>query len=161
VRPIGPDDRDWVRGVLSSSWGSPFVVSPAGGRDAAELAGLVAISAGEPAGLVTYAIDDDHGCEIVTLDAFVAGRGVGTALLDAVRDVALAAGCKRLWLATTNDNTAALRFYQRRGWDLIALHRDVLREWRRIKPSIPELGRDAIPLRHALELELRLVGDTV
>jgi len=33
-----------------------------------------------------------------------------------------AGGVARLWLAVTNDNTPALRFYQRRGWDVVALH---------------------------------------
>jgi hypothetical protein len=59
-------------------------------------------------------------------------------------------------LATTNDNTAALRFYQRRGLNLVALHRDALVGWRRLKPGMSEVGFDSIPMRHALELELRL-----
>jgi len=32
----------------------------------------------------------------------------------------------------------------------------VLTEWRRLKPGMSELGIDSIPMRHALELELRL-----
>ena len=82
----------------------------------------------------------DAGCEVVTLDALRAGQGVGTALLDAVKGVALAAGCHRLWLTTTNDNTAALRFYQRRGWNLVALHRDVMARWRQLKPGTLRCG---------------------
>jgi ribosomal protein S18 acetylase RimI-like enzyme len=46
--------------------------------------------------------------------------GVGRALLDAVREEAVEAGCRRLWLVTTNDNTHALRFFQRWGLDLVA-----------------------------------------
>jgi ribosomal protein S18 acetylase RimI-like enzyme len=107
-------------------------------------------------GLVTYALDQRGQCEVVTLDSFLGGRGVGSMLLEAVRGFALAAGCARVWLTTTNDNTAALRFYQRSGWDLVALHRDVLAEWRRLKPSMSMTGNDGIPMRHALELELRL-----
>jgi GNAT superfamily N-acetyltransferase len=155
VRTLDSDDRSWVREVLASAWGSTLVVTPAGARDASDLAGFAALSDGQRVGLVTYEINGRAG-EVVTLDSFLPGQGVGTALLEAVRAAAAAAGCDRLWLATTNDNTTALRFYQRRGWNLIALHRDVMTEWRRVKPSIPELGRDAIPLRHALELELRL-----
>jgi hypothetical protein len=40
--------------------------------------------------------------------------------------------------------------------DLVALHRHALRQSRRLKLSIPELGNDGIPLDHELELELRL-----
>ncbi len=156
VRPLGADDRQWLRDVLASSWGSAVVVTLTGVRDGSSLAGFVAMSGGERAGVVTYELDVHHDCEVVTLNSYVAGRGVGTALLEAVRAVAAPVGCARLWLTTTNDNTAALRFYQRRGWNLVALHRDVLTEWRRLKPGMSELGIDSIPMRHALELELRL-----
>ena len=65
-------------------------------------------------------------------------------------------GARRLWLITTNHNTVALRFYQRLGFDLIALHRDgVTRARAELKPEIP-LEVDGIPLRHELELEMRL-----
>ena len=156
VRPLEAADRAWVREFLASAWGSSLVVSPSGLQDASALDGFVAVSDGQPVGLVTYALDQHGQCEVVTLDSFAPGRGVGSALLDAVRAFAVTAGCQRVWLSTTNDNTAALRFYQRRGWDLVALHRDVLVEWRRLKPSMSALGHDGIPLRHALELELRL-----
>jgi RimJ/RimL family protein N-acetyltransferase len=43
-------------------------------------------------------------------------------------------GCRRIWLVTTNDNTRALQFYQRQGWDVVALHRDAVTAARRIKP---------------------------
>jgi ribosomal protein S18 acetylase RimI-like enzyme len=45
-----------------------------------------------------------------------------------------AAGCAHLWLNTTNDNTAVFRFYKRVGFVLVALHREALRESRRLKP---------------------------
>jgi ribosomal protein S18 acetylase RimI-like enzyme len=148
-------DRDWAAATLRERWGSGVVVTPAGARDATSLAGFVAEVGGERVGLVTYA-PSGEACEVVTLDSLEPGLGVGTALLDHVRDAATRAGCRRLWLITTNDNTSALRFYQRRGWNLVALHRDVIADWRRLKPEMPAQGLDGIPLRHALELELWL-----
>ena len=56
---------------------------------------------------------------------------------------------------TTNDNTTALRFYQRNGFDLIRLDRYAVDRARRLKPAIPTHA-DGIPFRHELELELRL-----
>jgi ribosomal protein S18 acetylase RimI-like enzyme len=50
-----------------------------------------------------------------------AGAGVGRQLLDAVAASARAAGAARLLVMTTNDNLAALRFYQRRGFRLADL----------------------------------------
>ena len=83
--------------------------------------------------------------------------GVGSALLGAVEELARRCGCKRLWLVTTNDNTHALAFYQRRGFVLAALHRDAVTEARRVlKPTIPLVGEGDLPIRDELELEKRL-----
>jgi RimJ/RimL family protein N-acetyltransferase len=82
---------------------------------------------------------------------------VGRALLDAVRDAAIEAGCTRLWLITTNDNLRAQELYQRWGMEIVAFHRDAVTEARRrLKPSIPERNARGIPIAHELELELRL-----
>jgi GNAT superfamily N-acetyltransferase len=55
-------------------------------------------------------------------------RGVGTALLDAVIEIARHDGLKRLRLVADRRNTGALDFYARHGWSetsLVALHRPV------------------------------------
>ena len=116
---------------------------------------LIAIHEGQVAGALTYEVRDGQ-MEAVTVDAFVDGVGAGTALIDAAAEEARRQGCRRLWLITTNDNTNALRFYQRRGMRLAALHRDAIAESRRLKPEIPETGADGIPIRDELELELVL-----
>jgi GNAT superfamily N-acetyltransferase len=156
IRPKLPSDTAWARTMLAEHWGSPMVASTSGFHDAALLDGLVAEIDGSTAGLLTYRVVGDD-CEIVTINSLAPGQGVGTALLNAVAEVARARGCRRLWVLTSNDNLPALRFYQRHGMSLAALHRDAATEWRRIiKPQIPEVGLDGIPIRDALELELRL-----
>jgi len=57
---------------------------------------------------------------------------------------------------TTNENIDGIRFYQRWGMDLVALHRDFADTVRAIKPAIAHDRPGAIPFRHALEFELRL-----
>lgn len=109
----------------------------------------------ERVGLALYRIEGKE-CEIVAPDSLREGRGIGTALVEAVADAARSAGCRRLWLITTNDNTRALRFYQRRGLHLIALHRDAVTAARQLKPTIPLFGNDDIRIRDELELELPL-----
>jgi hypothetical protein len=65
-------------------------------------------------------------------------------------------GCARLWVITTNDNVDALRFYQRRGFRLAAVHRGAVDDSRsRLKPEIPVTGAYGIPLRDEIELEKR------
>ncbi len=108
-----------------------------------------------PTGLVTYRLEAVE-CEIVTIDSLIEGIGIGTALIDTVKAAAVAAKCERLWLITTNDNVKALRFYQRRGFALVAVYRNALEESRRLKPEIPLVGMHGIPLRDEIELELRL-----
>ena len=64
-----------------------------------------------------------------------------------------AAGVRRAWLVTTNDNLDALGFYQRRGWHLSALSSGAVDEARReIKPSIGEIAANGIAIRDELEL---------
>ena len=154
VRPLGDGDHEWAVAKLRELWGDG-VVSRGRMHDPAELPGFLAEEDGQPAGLLTYRIDGGD-CEVVTINAFPRGAGAGTALMEAVAAAARDAGCRRVWLITTNDNLRALRFYQRRGFRLSALHRDALARSRELKPSIPEIGLDGIPLRDELELELRL-----
>ena len=129
------------------------MVSRGVSHDLRELPTIIAEEDGEIVGIVTYAPAADSA-EITSLDAIHPDRGIGTDLQDAVIDVALNNGWRRLWLVTTNDNTRALRFFQRRGWDLVAVHRGAVTSAREIKPEIPERGADEIAIRHELELEL-------
>ena len=62
----------------------------------------------------------DGDAELVGLVTTYRGAGAGTALLDAVVERGRQDGWKRLWLITTNDNTDAIRLYQRAGWDWVA-----------------------------------------
>jgi GNAT superfamily N-acetyltransferase len=154
VRPLGDADREWAHAKLHALWGE-MVVSRGRVHDATALPGFVAEDDDERVGLLTYRVDGEE-CEVMTIDAFPQGGGAGTALIEAVAAAAREAGSRRLWLITTNDNLRALRFYQRRGFHLVAVHRDALDRSRELKPSIPETGMDGIPLRDELELELSL-----
>jgi hypothetical protein len=49
-----------------------------------------------------------------------------------------------------------LGFYQKRGLVLAALHRDAATLARQIKPEIPLIGENGIPIRDEFELELFL-----
>lgn len=155
IRPIIAQDRDWVTRFVTEHWGDAFVVSHGTSYYPAQLPGFVATREGEVVGLVTYSIAHND-CEIVTWDSLHLSLGIGTALIEAVKGVAHREQCKRLWLITTNDNLNALRFYQKRGFVLVVVHRNALEESRRMKPQIPLLGNDGIPLRDKIELEMLL-----
>ena len=159
TRPVevrGPEDEEELRRLsrrVRSTWGEVVarrdeVVDPADG----ELLG--AYVEHEIVGVATYAVRGDE-CEVVAIEAYQPRMGIATALMDAIRARAAAAGCRRLWLVTTNDNVPAIGFYQRWGMDLAAFRRDaVTRARASLKPEIPETGYDDIPIRHELEFEI-------
>ena len=145
-RPALAADRAWIRELLTERWGGVEVVSRGRVHRADELPAFI----GD--GLATYRFE--YGaCELVTLDSLA--PGAGTRLLEAVVGAARAAGCSRVWLITTNDNLHALRFYQRRGFRLVAVHRDAIEAARRLKPQIPLVGHEGIPIRDEIELDLQ------
>ncbi len=138
--------------LLRERWAGPLVVSRGRIHDATRLRALLAEDADGRVGLATFRIDD-AGAELVTLDAVIQRRGIATALLRAVTEAATAARSRRLWLITTNDNVDALRFYQRQGLRLVAVHRGAVDEARRLKPQIPIVGEHEIEVHDELELE--------
>jgi ribosomal protein S18 acetylase RimI-like enzyme len=123
VRALSERDRVWVEALLREHWGSTVQVTLGRRHDASRLPGYVAVYDQERAGLITYRVEGD-ACEIITLNSLVEGQGIGTALVQAVREAVVQAGCKRLWLITTNDNLTALRFWQKRGFSLVRVHRN-------------------------------------
>jgi GNAT superfamily N-acetyltransferase len=150
--PADDADRAWLRALWHREWGGETMVSRGRLHRLADLPALLAWHGGERAGAATYWVEGSQ-CELTSLNALAQWQGVGTALLVAVEDAAHRAGCARLWLITTNDNVDALRFYQRRGYRLTAVHPGAVDRARHLKPSIPPTGRYGIPLRDELELE--------
>jgi len=155
VRPLQTSDRNWVASFTKSHWGSEIIVAKGRIIRPAELDGFAASKGKEPIGLLTYRIEG-LDCEIVTIDSTVEGAGVGTALINAVRKIAKAKRCKRLWLITTNDNLNALGFYQKRGFRIIAVRPNAVDEARKLKPQISLKAANGIPISDELELELEL-----
>ena len=108
-------------------------------------------------GLITINVNiEANECEITTLDSLSEGSGIGSALVEAVENWAREYGIQRIWLITTNDNLAALKFWQKRDYELVAVHRNAIAQARRIKPQIPITGLNGIPIRDEIELEKHL-----
>jgi len=91
---------------------------------------------------------------MITLDSLKEGKGMGTKLVEKVKRVAKKANYKRIWLITTNDNLRALRFWQKRGFCIKKVYPNALEYSRKIKPEIPLIGNDGIPLRDEIEMEI-------
>ncbi len=155
VRPLAESERPWLAERLEAGWGAVHIARLWELRDASVLPALVAERDGEPVGMLTYEVVGDE-LEVMSIESWDEGSGVGSALLAAAVSLAGEAGCRRVWLITTNDNMRALRFYQRRGMRLVAVHRGAVTAARALKPSIPLVGNDGIEVADELELELLL-----
>ena len=152
VRELSQDDRNWVRERTELLFGGDTVVSRDVVHAPAELPGYIALEGHERIGLATYKVYGEI-CELVTLDALCQFCGVGTELLDAVERAARAAGCRSLWLITTNDNLDGLRFFQRRGFQITCVRPNGMEAIRRLKPGVPLTGQYDIPIRDEIEME--------
>ena len=172
IHPLTDADSQWVAQFIRVRWGASSVVAHGNIYYPHTLPGFIACIAGEGCsadsasaphdlnddsrvGLVTYWLSGDE-MEIVTLDSVHPGKGIGTALVEAAIQEAQSQGCRRAWLITTNDNLSALRFYQKRGFTLVAVYPNALERSRALKPEIPLVGEHGIPLRDEIELEYLL-----
>lgn len=149
-RPITAADRDALRGFITSFWRSERMVVRGRLFFPAEQEGFVAEKDGQFIGLITFERSGD-AVEITLLDSRERQQGIGSRLVELALEYAKNCQCSRVWLVTTNDNIRAIRFYQKRGFDLVALHRNALETARLLKPEIPMTGQDGIPIRHELE----------
>ena len=152
---ITPVHRAQANAFIAEHWHSTNMAIRGELVDMTRLPGIIARDANDILGLITYRFSGAD-CEITSLDSLREGVGIGTELLRRVTAIATARGCRRLTLITTNDNIHALRFYQRRGFDMARLYRNALQRSRQLKPSIPLIGEDGIPLRHEIEFEMIL-----
>lgn len=106
-------------------------------------------------GLITYIVYENI-LEVTSLDSLQENQGIGSKLLDAVIYEAKNRRLQKIVLITTNDNINAIRFYQKRGFDRVRLYRNALNISRKMKPEIPLIGENSIPLRHEIEFELSI-----
>jgi GNAT superfamily N-acetyltransferase len=160
IRPLRDADRGAVARFIEAEWGDGVIAVHGAVFHPAQLPGFLAElqeqQSGaqpdrQPVGLLTYTVADG-ALEIITLNAVTRLTGTGTALLGYAVTEARRVGCREIRLTTTNDNVEALRFYQRRGFRLVALRPGAVDEARRIKPQIPQTGDHGIPLHDELDL---------
>ncbi|MDO8529768.1 MAG: GNAT family N-acetyltransferase [bacterium] len=155
IRKFDKTDLKWIKNIFVKNWGSDFIISRGKIHKPENLEGFIAEENGEKVGLATIFVENDE-IELVTIDSLKQGKGIGKVLLDEVINTAKERKLKRLWLITTNDNLNALKFYQKNEFHLVKIYPNALAESRKIKPQIPEIGENRIPLRDEMELEIIL-----
>lgn len=139
-------NRALITQFFATQWGSAEMVISSGVYQGDELDGYATLDADEDiVGLITYVYREQE-LEIISLDSLNEGQGIGGQLLAVVEEEAKRLHCESVKLITTNDNLRALKFYQKRGYRLQKVYIDAVVEARKIKPQIPLLGYDNIPI---------------
>lgn len=155
IAKIDNSNRGAVNSFILKNWYTTKMVVRGKEYDLSKASGAVAFEDENIIGLVTYIIYDDT-LEILSLDSVRENKGTGTALLQEAINSAKEIGCKRVAVITTNDNINAIRFYQKRGFDMIKLHYGAVGKARLLKPEIPLVAQNGIPITHELEFEMKL-----
>lgn len=149
-------DKTDIENFFLQYWGSNLIITRGRKYTPADVCGYKMVEEGKIIGLISYAVNSDE-CEVVSLNSVSESKGVGSALLEKVIQTASDAKLKRVYLITTNDNCKALRFYQKRGFGIIAVYLYAVRQSRKLKPEIPLTGSNGIPIEHEIEMEFLMV----
>lgn len=155
ILPINKEFRPQVNQLIAEEWAGPMIVTKGVCHDVSNADGFISVDDGKLTGYVLYAIEGGQ-CEILVLHSILENHGIGSALIRTVIDVAKAHHCARVWLITTNDNTHAIRYYQKFGLELKGVFLNALDESRKLKPTIPKFGIDGIPIQHEFEFSYSL-----
>lgn len=152
IKKANTEYKNKVKDIFIEKWNTDFMVSKSQIHYINDLESFIFLKQNNIIGLLTFYIKNDE-MEIVSLDSFEENIGIGTLLINEAINFYKQNSLKRLWLITTNDNLKALKFYQKRNFNIAALHFNAIEKSRQIKPSIPKYGYDNIPILHEIELE--------
>lgn len=155
IEKIDNQNRKFINNFIEEQWHTTKMIIRGSEIDMTTVEGLVIFEDNKIIGLITYMFYDGI-MEILSLDSLRENQGIGTMLLEETISIAKEAECKKIVLITTNDNINAIRFYQKRGFDMAHLYRNALDVSRKLKPEIPLVGENDIPMRHEIEFEFIL-----
>ena len=145
--------REKVQPILDKTWGSPYIAVNGKLCDTRTMPGYAAMRGEEVLGYLLYEFHDGE-CEIMVLESVAQKIGIASALIEQVKRTAKSSGVGKVIVQTSNDNLNAFRFYQRRGFTIREFRMGALDAARQLKPSIPHISDDGIPLRDEIEFEI-------
>jgi N-acetylglutamate synthase-like GNAT family acetyltransferase len=152
IKKTNNEDKDVLE--IIRGWGSDIIVSRGKVYRSEDLEGILVYEDNKIIGLGLYYIKNSE-CEIVLLETFIEKKGIGTQIIEEIKEVAKTNNCKRIFVITTNNNIGALKFYQKRGFNFSNIYINAMEESRKIKPEIPkEYG--GIEIRDEIEFEMKL-----
>lgn len=154
---ISSSNRDLINVFIKQHWYSTTMIIRGKEIDMTKVDGFYFRDGKTIIGLITYIVYNNI-LEIISIDSLRQNQGIGSKLIEAVIHEAEERNLQKIVLITTNDNINAIRFYQKRGFDMAHLFRNAMDISRKLKPEIPLIGDNSIPLRHEIEFELSIIN---
>jgi GNAT superfamily N-acetyltransferase len=138
---------------IIKGWGSDFLVTRGKTYKSEDLEGILVYEKEKITGLGLYKIK--RNCEIVLLETFVQNNGIGTKIIERIKEIKKKKKCKKVWLITTNSNINALGLYQKRGLNISKIYKNAMIKSRKIKPAIPKM-ENGIEIRDEIKFEIKI-----
>ena len=154
---ISSSNRNLVNAFIKQHWYTTTMIIRGKEIDMTKVDGFYFRDGKTIIGLITYIVYNNT-LEITSLDSLQENQGIGSELVETVIHEAKERNLQKIVLITTNDNINAIRFYQKRGFDMAHLFRNAMDISRKLKPEIPSIGDNSIPLRHEIEFELSIIN---
>ena len=155
IRSIDDGLREKIQPIIDKTWGAPFLAINGKLWDSRTMSGFAAFNSDEILGYLLYEFHDGV-CEIMLLQSIAQNIGIATALIEQVKQFTKSKSINKIIVQTSNDNSHAFRFYQRRGFTIREIRLGAMDAARKLKPSIPLIGEDGIPLRDEIEFEMEI-----
>lgn len=154
---ISSSNRNLVNAFIKQHWYTTTMIIRGKEIDMTKVDGFYFRDGKTIIGLITYIVYNNI-LEITSLDSLQENQGIGSELVETVIHEVKERNLQKIVLITTNDNINAIRFYQKRGFDMAHLFRNAMDISRKLKPEIPLIGDNSIPLRHEIEFELSIIN---
>lgn len=103
INSITNDNRKKVISFFKEHWGSSEMVISSGVFQCDRLDGFIFEEHNQIKGLVTY-VTKENEIEVISLDSIQERKGIGSALMEKVEQIAKQEGLNEVNLVTTNDN---------------------------------------------------------
>src|SRR6266487_2491335 len=99
IRPATPADNKWLEELMNRDWGGLPLVIRGKKFYPSQLDGIIAENESGIAGFLFYEVRDKD-CEIIVFEVFDKLKGVGTIVLNKLKEVAKDKKCQRIYLMT-------------------------------------------------------------
>ena len=139
ISEITDDLRPAVTEYIIEHWYTDSMVINGEIIDMTDKPGFCIISDGAIDALLIYRLAESSA-EILSLDVERKYTGTGSQLLEHFESRMKAVGINRITLVTTNDNTDAMRFYEKNGYNKKSVRHGAVNISRALKPEIPLTG---------------------